>query len=387
MKKTPAPRTPRTLLALAAALLSTAALADINVGVTVSATGPAASLGIPEKNTIALMPKTIGGEKVNYIVLDDASDTTTAVANTRKLLTEHKVDIIIGSTTTPNSLAMIDAVAEAQTPMISMAASARIVEPQDAKKRWVFKTPQNDIQMSLAIAEHMASAGVRTVGFIGFADAYGEGWFQEFTKAVELKKLRVVASERYARTDTSVTGQILKLMSAQPDAILIAGSGTPAVLPQRTLKERGYAGKLYQTHGVANADFLRVGGKDVEGTFLPAGPVLVAEQLPASHPVRKSALAYVAAYEAAHGKGSVSTFGGHAWDAGLLMSAAAPVALKKARPGTPEFRAALRDAIEQVRELPGAHGIFSLSAADHLGLDQRARVMVRIDKGTWKYAP
>ena len=387
MKKTPAPRTPRTLLALAAALLSTAALADINVGVTVSATGPAASLGIPEKNTIALMPKTIGGEKVNYIVLDDASDTTTAVANTRKLLTEHKVDIIIGSTTTPNSLAMIDAVAEAQTPMISMAASARIVEPQDAKKRWVFKTPQNDIQMSLAIAEHMASAGVRTVGFIGFADAYGEGWFQEFTKAVELKKLRVVASERYARTDTSVTGQILKLMSAQPDAILIAGSGTPAVLPQRTLKERGYAGKLYQTHGVANADFLRVGGKDVEGTFLPAGPVLVAEQLPASHPVRKSALAYVAAYEAAHGKGSVSTFGGHAWDAGLLMSAAAPVALKKARPGTPEFRAALRDAIEQVRELPGAHGIFSMSATDHLGLDQRARVMVRIDKGTWKYAP
>ncbi len=387
MKKTPVPRTPRTLLALAAALLSTAALADINVGVTVSATGPAASLGIPEKNTIALMPKTIGGEKVNYIVLDDASDTTTAVANTRKLLTEHKVDIIIGSTTTPNSLAMIDAVAEAQTPMISMAASARIVEPQDAKKRWVFKTPQNDIQMSLAIAEHMAAAGVRTVGFIGFADAYGEGWFQEFTKAVELKKLRVVASERYARTDTSVTGQILKLMSAQPDAILIAGSGTPAVLPQRTLKERGYAGKLYQTHGVANADFLRVGGKDVEGTFLPAGPVLVAEQLPASHPVRKSALAYVAAYEAAHGKGSVSTFGGHAWDAGLLMSAAAPVALKKARPGTPEFRAALRDAIEQVRELPGAHGIFSMSAADHLGLDQRARVMVRIDKGTWKYAP
>ena len=387
MKKTPVPRTPRTLLALAAALLSTAALADINVGVTVSATGPAASLGIPEKNTIALMPKTIGGEKVNYIVLDDASDTTTAVANTRKLITEHKVDIIIGSTTTPNSLAMIDAVAEAQTPMISMAASARIVEPQDAKKRWVFKTPQNDIQMSLAIAEHMASAGVRTVGFIGFADAYGEGWFQEFTKAVELKKLRVVASERYARTDTSVTGQILKLMSAQPDAILIAGSGTPAVLPQRTLKERGYAGKLYQTHGVANADFLRVGGKDVEGTFLPAGPVLVAEQLPASHPVRKSALAYVAAYEAAHGKGSVSTFGGHAWDAGLLMSAAAPVALKKARPGTPEFRAALRDAIEQVRELPGAHGIFSMSAADHLGLDQRARVMVRIDKGTWKYAP
>ena len=361
--------------------------ADINVGVTVSATGPAASLGIPEKNTIALMPKTIGGQKVNYIVLDDASDTTAAVANTRKLITESKVDIILGSTVTPNSLAMIDVVSEAQTPMISMAASARIVEPMDAKRKWVFKTPQNDIMMSLAIAENMAKMGVKTVGFIGFSDAYGEGWFQGFSKAAALKGLTVVANERYGRTDTSVTGQTLKLMSAKPDAVLVAGSGTPAALPQKALKERGYAGKMYQTHGVANADFLRVGGKDVEGTLLPAGPVLVADQLPASNPVRKTAQAYVAAYEAAHGKGTVSTFGAHAWDAGLLMSAAVPVALKKAQPGTPEFRAALRDALEGVQELPGAHGIFSMSPNDHLGLDQRARVMVKIENGGWKYQP
>ncbi|MFM2053322.1 MAG: hypothetical protein RL456_1359 [Pseudomonadota bacterium] len=370
-----------------AALASGAALADITVGVTVSATGPAASLGIPEKNSVALMPKTIGGEKVHYIVLDDASDTTSAVANTRKLITEHKVDVILGSTTTPNSLAMIDAVSEAQVPMISMAASARIVEPQDAKKRWVFKTPQNDIQMSLAIAEHMANSGVRTVGFVGFADAYGEGWFQEFTKAADLKRIRIVASERYARNDTSVTGQVLKLMSAQPDAILVAGSGTPAALPQKALRERGYTGKMYQTHGVANGDFLRVGGKDVEGTFLPAGPVLVAGQLPDAHPVKKSAMAYVAAYEGAHGKGSVSTFGAHAWDTGVLLSAAAPAALKKAKPGTPEFRAALRDALEQVKNVAGAHGIFNMSPTDHLGLDQRARVMVTIENGAWKYVP
>ncbi|MCJ7799629.1 MAG: ABC transporter substrate-binding protein [Polaromonas sp.] len=374
-------------LALAALLVCSLARADINVGVTVSATGPAASLGIPEKNTIELMPKTIAGQKINYIVLDDASDTTGAVSNTRKLITESKVDIILGSTITPNSLAMIDVVAEAQTPMISMAASARIVEPQDAKKRWVFKTPQNDIMMSLAIVEHMANNGIKTVAFIGFADAYGEGWFQEFSKAAALKKLQVVASERYGRTDTSVTGQALKLMASKPDAVLIAGSGTPAALPQKTLKERGYAGKIYQTHGVANADFLRVGGKDVEGTFLPAGPVLVADQLPASHPVKKSALAYIAAYEAAHGKGSVSTFGAHAWDTGVLMAAAVPVALKKAQPGTVEFRIALRDALEQVKELPGAHGIFTMSPTDHLGLDQRARVMVKIEKGAWKYQP
>ena len=375
-------------LAIAAlALASQLAQADINVGVTVSATGPAASLGIPEKNTIELMPQSIGGQKINYIVLDDASDTTAAVSNTRKLISEHKVDIILGSTITPNSLAMIDVVAEAQTPMISMAASARIVEPQDAKKRWVFKTPQNDIMMSMAIANHMAKSGVKTVAFIGFSDAYGEGWFQEFSKSAALKNIQITVNERYARSDTSVTGQVLKTVAAKPDAVLIAGSGTPAALPQKALKERGYSGKLYQTHGVANADFLRVGGKDVEGTFLPVGPMLVVDQLPMGHPVKAAGTNYVKAYEAKYGAGSVSTFGGHAWDAGLLMSAAVPAALKSAAPGTPAFRAALRDALEQVKDVAGAHGIFSMSASDHLGLDDRAYVMVKIENGTWKYQP
>ncbi len=375
----------KSLLAAALATAALAAHADITVGVTVSATGPAASLGIPEKNTIELMPKQIGKHKVNYVVLDDASDTTNAVSNARKLITESKVDVIIGSTTTPNSLAMIDVVAESQTPMISMAASARIVEPVDAKKRWVFKTPQNDIMMAIAIAQHMANNGIKSVAFIGFADAYGEGWLQEFQKAAGIKSLNVVAVERYNRTDTSVTGQVLKVQAAKPDAVLIAGSGTPAALPQKSLRERGYTGKIYQTHGVANNDFLRVGGKDVEGTILPAGPMLVAAQLPANHPVRKSALAYVNAYEAKYGKGSVSTFGGHGWDAGLLVERAATEALKKAQPGTPAFRAAMRDALEGVKELAGAHGIFNMSAADHNGLDQRGRVMVTISNGTWKY--
>lgn len=375
-------------LVLGAAMLFAASVqADITVGVTLSATGPAASLGIPEKNTIALLPTTIAGQKVNYIVLDDKSDTTAAVANTRKLITEDKADVIVGSTVTPNSLAMIDVVSEAKVPMISMAASARIVEPVDDKRRWVFKTPQNDIMMSLAIAQHMANAGIKKVAFIGFADAYGEGWYAEFNKIAALKGIEIVANERYNRTDTSVTGQVLKIIAASPDAVLIAASGTPAVLPQKTLKERGYAGKYYQTHGVANNDFLRVGGKDVNGTYLPSGPVLVATQLPMDNPVRKSALEYINKYEAAHGKGSVSTFGGHAWDAGVLLQAAIPAALKKAQPGTPEFRAALRDALEQVKEAPGAHGIFNMSPTDHLGLDQRARVMVLIDNGNWKYVP
>lgn len=369
---------------LLVALASMAAQADITVGVSVSATGPAASLGIPEKNTFALMPTTIAGQKINYIILDDASDTTSAVKNARKFVTEEKVDVIIGSTITPNSLAMIDVAAEAETPMISMAASARIVDPANPKVKWVFKTPQNDVQMSTAIVEHMLNAGVKTVAFIGFADAYGEGWFQEFSKIAEARKLQVVASERYNRADTSVTGQALKVISAKPDAVLIAGSGTPAALPQKTLKEKGYTGKMYQTHGVANMDFMRVCGKDCEGTFLPAGPVLVASQLPDSNPIKKVALGYTTKYEAAHGKGSASTFGAHAWDAGLLLQNAVPAALKKAKPGSKEFRAALRDALEGLKNVTVSHGVVNMSAQDHLGFDQRARVMVTIENGAWK---
>jgi branched-chain amino acid transport system substrate-binding protein len=363
--------------------LATLAQADITVGVTLSATGPAASLGIPEKNSMSLLPTMIAGQKVNYIILDDASDTTTAVKNTRKLIAENKVDLVIGSTITPNSLAMVDVVAEAETPMISMAASARIIDPANPKTKWVFKTPQNDTHMSTAIIEHMINSGVKTVAFIGFNDAYGEGWFQEFSKIAEVRKLKIVANERYSRADTSVTGQVLKIVSAKPDAVLIAGAGTPAALPQVALQERKYAGKYYQTHGVANNDFLRVGGKNVEGTFLPAGPMLVAAQLPNDNPVKKSALAYTQKYEAAYGKGNVATFGGHAWDAGLLLEAAVPAALKKGQPGTKEFRAALRDGLESVKDLPGAHGVFNMSPGDHLGFDQRARVMVQIQNGAW----
>ncbi len=377
---------PVLLPTLTVALFATTVQAQIKVGVTVSATGPAASLGIPEKNTFALMPKEVAGQKIEYVILDDASDTTTAVKNARKLTSEDKVDVLIGSTVTPNSLAMIDVAVESETPMISMAASSAIVEPVDARRRWVFKTPQNDSHMSTAITGQMADAGIKTVAFIGFSDAYGEGWYREFSKLAELRKIKIVANERFARADTSVTGQILKILGTSPDAVLIAGSGTPAALPQKTLKERGYKGIIYQTHGVANNDFLRVCGKDCEGTWLPAGPLLVAEQLPNDNPVKKSALTYKAAYEAAYGAGSVSTFGGHAWDSGLLLAAAIPQALKQGKPGTKEFRKGLRDAIEGIRNLPGAHGIFNMSPTDHLGLDQRARVMVQVIDGKWKLA-
>jgi branched-chain amino acid transport system substrate-binding protein len=376
----------RMLTALAVGLsFAATAAAQINVGVTLSATGPAASLGIPEKNTVEMLPTTIAGQKINWIVLDDASDTTRAVTNTRKLIAEDKVDLIIGSTVTPNSLAMIDVVADAETPMISVAASARIVDPLNPKTKWVFKTPQNDALMADAIAVHMKANGVKTLGYIGFADAYGDGWLAEIKRSAQTAGIQVVAEEKYNRSDPSVTGQVLKLVAANPDAILIGASGTPGATPQKELASRNYKGKVYQTHGVANPDFLRVVGKDGNGTLLPIGPMLVFEQLPDSNAVKKVAGEYIAAYEAKYGKGSRTTFGGHIYDAWLLFSKAAPEALKKAKPGTKEFRGALRDALE-TSNVVGTHGVFVMNAQEHNGLDNRARVMIRIDNGQWVLA-
>ena len=378
-------------LLLAVTALGTApappALAQLKVGVIVSTTGPAASLGVPERNTVALLPAEIAGQTVGYTVLDDASDATRAVANARKLIDETGVDVLVGSTITPASLAMIDVAAEKRVPMISMAASARLIQPMDAQRAWVFKTPQNDGLMADAIAGHMAANGVKTVAFIGFNDAYGDGWLAEATRAFAARGIRLVATERYARTDTSVTGQVLKLVQARPDAVLIAGSGTPAALPQKTLKERNYAGRYYQTHGVANMDFIRIGGRDVEGTILPAGPILVAEQLPETNPIRPVAQDYTRRYEAAYGPSTVSTFGAHAQDAAILLQNAIPKALERAKPGTPEFRAALRDALEGSRDVVLTHGIVNMTPQDHNGFDERARVMVMIQHGSWKLLP
>jgi branched-chain amino acid transport system substrate-binding protein len=378
---------PRRMLLAAAALCAFAAapaLAQIKIGVTVSTTGPAGSLGIPEKNTIPLLPKTIAGKSVEYIVLDDASDSSAAVVNTRRLIAEDKVDAIIGSTTTPNTLAMIDVVAENATPVISLASSARIIEPVDAKKAWMFKTPQTDTMMVLAILEHAAARGIKTMGYIGFNDALGEAFYAEFEKFASVRQIRIVASERFAPRDTSVTAQVLKLVAANPDMVVIGASGTPAVLPARALHERGYKGAIYFNHGVANNDFLRVGGKDVEGGYVPTSPVIVAAALPADHPARAQAIEYTKRYEATHGAGSVSAFGAYTWDAGLLLANAIPVALKKAQPGTREFRTALRDALEGVQNLRTSNGVTSMSKNDHLGLDQRARVVVKIVDGKWK---
>ncbi len=374
------------LAAFAASLALPVAAADLTVGFSICATGPAASLGIPTKNTVALLPPTIAGLKVSYVVLDDATDPTAAAKNVRKLTSETAVDVIVGSNSTPASLAMIDVAAESGTPMISLAAGKSIIAPMDAKRRWIFKAPQNDELMAGAVVEHMVSKGVKRAAFIGFSDAYGEGWWNEFSKAAQAAGIQIVANERYARPDTSVGGQILKIVATSPDAVLIGASGTPAALPQKTLVERGYRKLVYHTHGVATADFLRVGGKDVEGAYLPLGPAVLAAQLPPEHPSKAVSLDFIGRYEKANGTGSFSAFASHAWDAGLLLQAAVPVALKKAKPGTKEFREALRTALESITALRATQGVYDVTPENHQGLDKRARVMAQIQGGTWKLA-
>lgn len=372
---------------LAAVLATVAgpALGQVKLGATLSTTGPAASLGIPERNTLQLLPKSVGGLSIEWVILDDASDTTAARKNAEKLTSEDKVDAIIGSSTTPNSLAMIEVASGAQTPMISIGASARIVDPMDAQRRWVFKTPYHDSMIAETVARHMKATGVKTLAYIGFNDAYGEGWGAELQKAAERNGVTMSTWEKYNRTDTSVTAQVLKVMSTNPDAVLIGASGTPAVLPQVTLRERGYKGKIYQTSGVINNDFLRVGGKNVEGTLLPSGPVIVVDQLPDDQPAKATGLEYKKLYEETYGPNSLSTFGANAYDAWLLLKNALPKAAAKAKPGTPEFRQALRDEIEHTANLPATHGVFNLTAQDHLGFAVDAPAMIAIRNGTWAF--
>lgn len=366
------------LVAITCLTAGLSAEAQIRIGVDLATTGPAASIGIPSKNVVSMWPKEIGGKKIEYVVLDDGSTPTGAVLNGRKLTSEEKVDVIVGPNTTPAAIAMLDVLAESQTPMIALAASASIVLPMDAKRYWAFKMPQNDSLMATAVTKHMADAGVKTLGFIGFSDAYGESWLTEVTRLLEIRGIRLVDVERYNRADTSVTGQVLKLMASNPDAILIAGAGTPAVTPQIELVRRNYKGRIYQTHGIATPEFLKVGGKDVEGTIFPTGPGVVALQLPNDIASKRVATDFVRRYETIYGPGSATQFACDAWGAWLVLANALPKALKVAQPGTVEFRKALRDALEATTNLTVPQGVMNVSAADHQGFDQRARVMGRI---------
>lgn len=369
------------LITLPALLLATGlAHVEVTVGVSISSTGPSASLGIPQKNTMPFLPETIGGEKIRYILMDDASDPTQGTKVARRFVTEDKVDIILGSSSVAPSIAISEVADESQTVQLAFSP----IELKPGRGAWTYRLAQPVKLMADAVATRAQANGVKSIAFIGFADAYGETWLKEFTSAASAKGIRILATERYARSDTSVTAQVLKMMAAKPDAMLIAGAGTGAALPHTTLRERGYTGPVYHTHGAATRDLIRIGGKAVNGAILPAGPVIVAEQLPADSAPRKPGLDYVTRYEKQYGPETRTQFGAHPYDAGLVLQRIVPVALKHAKPGSPEFRKALRDALESERDIVVSHGVLNYTAQDHFGFDNRGRVMLTIDNGNWK---
>ncbi len=363
----------------AAALAGAPALADINIGVVASLTGPAAALGAETKKAVSLFPATVGGEKINFIVMDDATDPTAAVKNVRKLISEDKVDAILGPNLIGTATAMADVANTEKVPMVSVAP----LDVAGDKRAFVFRSEPSADLMVQRIVNDMVANGVKTVGFIGFSDSWGELLHKALVKATD-SKITIVASERYGRADPSVQAQILKILAAKPDVVFIGASGTPAAMPQITLRERGFKGKIYQSHGVTSKEFLRVGGKSVEGALIPVGPVLVAEQLPDSHPAKKNGVAFVQTLEAKYGPDSRSTFAGASWDAWLLLQNALGSALKgKAKPGTPEFRAAIKDGIEKGKVV-GTNGVYGMSATDHAGYDPSAIVLIKVENNHWK---
>jgi branched-chain amino acid transport system substrate-binding protein len=364
------------VLALSAAL-APAARADIKIGVNLSLTGPLSSLGLPIQKSLTLWPDKIGGEKLVLTVLDDASDVTAAVKNTRRFVTEDRVDVLLGSSGVPAVLAMVPVAAEAKTVQLAFAPAPR----PGGKDDWTFTLPQPVSLMSDAVAKRMVGDKVRKVAFLGWNEGYGEMWLQAFTASAKKAGLEIVAAERFAPQDTSITAQALKAIAARPDAVLIVGAGSAAAMPQINLRERGWAGPIYQTHGAASPDLIRVGGAKMNGAILPAGPVLVAEQLTDANPIKTVAFDYVNAFEKTYGAHSRTQFGAHAHDALKVLQRIVPVALKQAKPGTPAFRQALRDALETEKEIVVSHGVLNYSASNHTGFDERGRVMLKIDNG------
>jgi branched-chain amino acid transport system substrate-binding protein len=366
-----------------AILWSSHANADIKVGIIVSASGPGSALGQPQMRTVAALPKEIGGEKVVYIVLDDESDPSKGTQNARRLVIQDGVDILIGSSLTPVTLPMLDVALESKTPIISLAAATAIVKPMDERRKWAFKVVPNDDLMAAAILKHIAKNGVKTLGFIGVSDGYGEGYYKEVSQAAPTLGLTVTTHEVYARSDTSAIGQALKVIATNPDAVFIASAGTPAVLPQEALRERGYTGKIYQTHGIATEEFIKLGGAQVEGAVFSGEAFTIADDLSPENPFRRARDEFVTAYEKANGQ-QPNMFAAHLWDAIALVKRAAPNALKVAKPGTPEFRQALRDEIERGKDVYLNNGLSTMSPTDHNGYDERSAFLIKVEGGKFR---
>ncbi len=368
-----------TLLAASLALIAGPAQADLKIGVVLSLTGPASGLGIPVNTGFELWPETVGGEKVTFVTLDDATDPARAQKNAQRLISEDKVDLIIGSSTTTPAIAMGEVAAEGKT--VQLAASP--AEFPAGKGTWTYALPQTTLIMAGGIVDHMKKQGIKSFAFIGYSDAYGENWLRDLTIKAKEAGITITTAERYARADTSVTAQALKAIGTKPDAIVIVASGSGAAMPHTTVVDRGFKGTIYQTHSAASRDLIRLGGKAVEGSFVVSGLAVLPEGLPEGHPSKKLATDFVKAYEAKFGPGTRNQFAAHAYDAYLILDKIVPVAKQKAQPGTPEFRAALKEALENYGSIPITQGVITYSPTDHFGFDSQAQMMLTIKDGAF----
>jgi branched-chain amino acid transport system substrate-binding protein len=369
------------IASLLVALVLGVSAQELTIGVNLSTTGPAASLGIPNKNSAMLAPSEIGGLKVKYIYLDDGSDPTTAVQNVKRLISENNIDILMGPSITPTSMAVLDTLQDAKLPAIVYGSTSQITSPQEGKRKWVFKTVPNDDVFVNALTTHMAKHGVKKLSMLAVNDSYGESWINAVKKAIGEKGITMLAIERFERSDTSTTPQALRLVKDNPDAILIAAVGTSAVTPHQSLVERHYKGKIYQSGGAVNPDFLRVGGKILEGSYAAQSPVIVANQLPNDYPTKKAAMEWLNLYTSKYGP--PAPYAAYPWDTVKLLQAAVPVALKSAKPGTVQFREALRAALENVQGVVGAAAVYSMSPNDHVGINDLGMSVLKVQNGTW----
>jgi branched-chain amino acid transport system substrate-binding protein len=381
----------KTLLASSVLLVAVPriAQADILVGFVTGLSGPVSSIGIPNGKGISAGQAyvgEIGGEKLRMIQLDDGSDPTASARNARKLVEQEKVDILIGTSGAPQTLAMATAAIEMKTPMIAVSPIAPV--PAGDGGPWVVQTPQPTPLLVQGIVDHMKAHALKTVAFIGFSDAFGDLMYTSLEQSAKAADIKVIANERYARSDSSVTAQVLRALAARPDAIMLGGTGTPGALPVIALAERGYKGPLYGNHGLISADFLRLAGKAANGIICPTGPVTAAEQLPASNPIQKVALDFRVAFEKANGEAPTDSFSSYSFDGWLVFVDAAKRALGTgAKPGSPEFRTALREALFTTREVVGTQGVYTYSPVDRHGVDARSRILVQIEDGKYKLLP
>lgn len=350
----------------------------VKIGALFAVTGPASFLGEPEKKTLELLVKEandkggINGMKLEAVIYDTTGDATKAVQLATKLIKDDKVSIIIGPSTTGESMAVIPVAEKERIPLISCAAGIKITEPT---KHWVFKTPANDHVAAEKILNYMAKHKQKSIALLTVTDGFGASGREQIKSLAKQKGFAIVADEVYGPKDTDMTSQLTKIRGIKPDAIICWGTNPGPAVITKNVKQLGIKTPLYMSHGVASKKFIELAGADsAEGVMLPAGKLAVYDMLPKNDPQYKLLKEYDLAYKKAYGT-EASTFGGYAYDAWMLTSAA----IKKSG-ATPEK---IRNGIEQTQKLVSISGIFNMSARDHNGLDLSAFEMVKVSNGDW----